>query len=140
LQEFGVLETVLTGAGIVKSWNYAIAKLGAGVSTAPRKVTALEVLDLASAGDQRATKIIHQRARIVADVIVNLSLVLNPGLILLSGEVGGHPALLRSVMQELEHCEFAVPRIDAAALGQTAVLWGAIALALEAIPSLLLPV
>jgi glucokinase len=98
------------------------------------------VLDLAEEGDPRARKLILHRAEIVADVIVNLSLVLNPGLILLGGEVGSHPALLSFVKKELEQSEFAIPKIAAASLGELAVLWGAIALALEAIPSLLLPV
>jgi hypothetical protein len=43
------------------------------------------------------------------------------------------------VKKELEQSEFAIPKIAAASLGELAVLWGAIALALEAIPSLLLP-
>jgi glucokinase len=133
LHEFGALETVLTGSGIVRSWREAIATPGSA------SISAVEILDLAQAGDLRAAKIIHQRARIVADVIVNLSLVLNPGLILLGGEVGSHPALLRIVQQELEQSEFAIPQISAAALGEIAVLWGTVAVALEAIPSLLLP-
>jgi glucokinase len=140
LYEFGVLETVLTDSGIVKSWREATAKPGSTDTTAGISISALEVLDLAQAGDQRAVRIIHQRARIVSDVIVNLSLVLNPGLILLGGDVGGHPALLRLVKQELKQCEFAIPKIDAAALGEIAVLWGAVAKALEAIPSVLLPI
>ena len=53
--------------------------------------------------------------------------------------MGSHPTLLSLVSKELEHSEFAVPKIAAASLGEFAVLWGAIALALEAIPSLLLP-
>ena len=55
---------------------------------------ALGVLNLAQAGDARAEKIVHHRAGIVADIIVNLSLILNPGLILLEGEVGSHPTLI----------------------------------------------
>jgi glucokinase len=139
LHEFGVLETVLTGSGIVNSWRAEIAKPGSAATTTVTSINALKVLDLAQSGDLRAGKIIRQRARIVADVIVNLSLVLNPGLILLGGEVGGHAMMLRTVQQELEQCEFAIPKIDAAALGEIAVLWGAVALALAAIPSVLLP-
>jgi glucokinase len=97
------------------------------------------VLSLAQEGDPLARKLILHRAAIVADVIVNLSLVLNPGLILLGGKVGSHPALLSFVNKELENSEFAIPKIAAASLGDFAVLWGAISLALEAIPSLLLP-
>jgi glucokinase len=140
LHEFGELEAVLTGPGILKSWNVPAAKRVATTAPAPPQTSAVGVLDLAEGGDPRARKIILHRAEIVADVIVNLSLVLNPGLILLGGEVGSHPALLRFVKKELEQSEFAIPKIAAASLGELAVLWGAIALALEAIPSLLLPV
>jgi glucokinase len=58
---------------------------------------------------------------------------------LLGGAVGSHPTLLNFVTKELEQSEFAIPKIAAASLGEFAVLWGAVALALEAIPSLLLP-
>jgi glucokinase len=139
LHEFGELETVLTGSGILKSWKEAIAKTGSASMPAPMPKDAVAVFDLAQTGDSRARKIILHRARIVADVIVNLSLVLNPGLILLGGKVGSHPALLSFVKKELEQSEFAIPRIAAATLGDSAVLWGAIALALDAIPALLLP-
>jgi glucokinase len=70
---------------------------------------------------------------------VNFSLILNPGLVLLAGEIGTHPVLLGFVRKELARCEFAVARIAAATLGDSAVLWGGIAVALETIPSVLLP-
>jgi glucokinase len=139
LHEFGALESVLTSSGILESWNEAIGKPSHASTPAPKQMDAQGILNLAHRGDLLARKIIHHRAGIVADVIVNLSLVLNPGLILLSGRVGSHPTLLSFVTKELERSEFAVPKIAAASLGDFAVLWGAIALALEAIPSLLLP-
>jgi len=139
LHEFGELESVLTSSGILKSWNEAIGRSSHASTAAPKQMDAQGVLNLAQAGDPLARKIILHRAEIVADVIVNLSLVLNPGLILLAGKVGSHPALLGFVTKELEQSEFAIPKIAAATLGDFAVLWGAIALALEAIPSLLLP-
>ena len=52
---------------------------------------ALGVLNLARAGNARAEKIVQHRAGMVADIIVNLSLILNPGLILLEGEVAAIP-------------------------------------------------
>jgi glucokinase len=130
LHEFGELETVLTSSGILKSWK-AVA--------ASRLVDAQEVLNLAQAGDPRAKKIIQHRAAIVSDILVNLSLILNPGLILLGGDVGSHPVLLNFVQKQLERCEFAVTKIAAATLGEVAVLWGAIAVGLEMIPGILLP-
>jgi len=70
---------------------------------------------------------------------VNLSLILNPALILLGGEVGSHPFLVNLVQRQLERSEFAVPKIAPAALGDSAVLAGSIAAALEVVPSILLP-
>jgi glucokinase len=84
-------------------------------------------------------KIVRKRAEIVADIIVDLSLILNPSLILLGGELGGHPVLIEFVRQQLQGGEFAVPRISSGTPGNRAVLWGGIALALNAIPSVLLP-
>jgi glucokinase len=139
LHEFGELESVLTSSGILKSWNEGIVKPRHASTAVPAQMDAQGVLNLAHTGDPLARKIVLHRAGIVADVIVNLSLVLNPGLILLGGKVGSHPTLLSFVTKELERSEFAVPRIAAASLGESAVLWGAIALALKEIPSLLLP-
>jgi glucokinase len=70
---------------------------------------------------------------------VNLSLILNPDLILLGGEVGSHPALIRSVQKQLEGSEFGVTRVGAGSLGDSAILWGAVLTALEVIPTVLLP-
>lgn len=139
LHEFGELEAVIAGSGILQGWKEAIASAPSVRASQSRQMSATGILDLAAAGDPVASKLILGRAGIVVDVIVNLSLVLNPGLILLGGEVGCHPALLSLVKRELEPCKFAIPRIASATLGEFAVLWGAIAVALEAIPSLLLP-
>jgi glucokinase len=139
IHEFGELEMVLTSRGILESWHEASQKHGKDEKPAADEVNATEILDRASVGDARATKIVHKRAEIVADIIVDLSLILNPNLILLGGEVGGHPALIEFVRQQLQGSEFAVPRIGSGTPGNRTVLWGAIALALEAIPSVLLP-
>jgi glucokinase len=64
---------------------------------------------------------------------------LNPGLILLEGEMGSHPALLSAVEKQLQESEFAVTKIGTGKLGNNSVLWGGIAIALEMIPSVLLP-
>jgi glucokinase len=138
LHEFGELETVLTSAGILESWNEA-RKKPQDATDDGEKMDALGVLNLAQAGDIRAEKIVQNRAGIVADIIVNLSLILNPGLILLEGEVGGHPTLISAVQKQLQESEFAVTKIGPGKLGNTSVLWGAIAIALEMIPSVLLP-
>lgn len=137
IHEFGELETVLSGPGILKSWAGARGKSSRGPNKA--SVNALDVFDLAQAGDGRAVKIVRQRSEIVADIIVNLSLILNPGLIVLGGEIGSHPVMIDFVQKQLEGGEFAVTKIASSPPGERAVLWGGISLALEALPSVLLP-
>ena len=139
IHEFGELEMVVTGSGILKSWEETSGKHSKGEKQEGDELNAVAVLDLAHSGDARAMKIVRKRAEIVADIIVDLSLILNPSLILLGGEVGGHPAMIEFVRQQLNGSEFAVPRIGSGTPGNRAVLWGAISLALGAIPSVLLP-
>ena len=139
IHEFGELETVLTSSGILKSWQEGNGKRAKGAKRADRNVDAMSILNMAQSGDARAGKLIRKRAEIVADIIIDLSLILNPSLILLGGEVGSHPVLIEFVRQQLVGSEFAVTRIGSGTPGNRAVLWGAISLALEAIPSVLLP-
>jgi glucokinase len=135
IHEFGELETVVTSSGILKSWQ----EEGGKTTLSGRKIDAIGILNLAQAGDARAEKIVRRRAEIVADIIVNLALILNPGLILLSGEVGSHPVLVDFVRKQLEGDEFAVTKVSSSAPGNRAVLWGAISLALDAVPGVVLP-
>lgn len=135
IHEFGELEMVLTGPGILKSWHDD----GGRPILLGRKIEAIGILNLAQAGDPRAEKIVRQRAEIVADIIVNLSLILNPGLILLGGEIGSHPVLIDLVRKQLEGNEFAVPRVSSSSPGDRAAVWGAISLALDAVPDVVLP-
>jgi len=134
IHQYGKLETALSAAGILKSWRASgqVAKLRSRVSRVS------DVWDLAPAGNAEARRILCQRATILADVILDLALILNPSLILLGGEVGGHSALLREVNNLLEGSEFAVVRVALGKLGTSAVLQGAAFVALEpAIRSLL---
>lgn len=139
IYEFGELETVLTTSGILKRWH---GEGGESTQQGIRTEVAMDavgILNRALAGDARAGNIVRQVAEIVADILVNLSMILNPGLILLGGEVGSHPALIDFVRKQLEGGEFAVTKIASSELGDRAVLWGAISLALDALPSVLLP-
>ena len=139
LYEFGELDTLLTSSGILESWHEARRKAGTDGTEDDEKMDAIGIFNLAQAGDARAEKIVQHRAGMVADIIVNLSLILNPGLILLEGEIGSHPALISGVQKQLQESEFAVTKIGAGQLGTKSVLWGGIAIALERIPSVLLP-
>ena len=124
---YGELEKTLSASGILKSWR------GSSQSSRIRSRPnyAADVWDLAAAGNAQAKRILKQRAAILADVILDLALILNPSLILLGGEVGNHPVLLHEMETLLEGSEFPVVRVALGMLGSSAVLWGAACTALE---------
>ena len=139
LHEFGELEGVLTSSGILARWQQVEPERHHPSRRGPEPITAQDILTMSQTGDTAAQEIVLQRASLVADIIVNLSLILNPNLILLAGEVGSHPAMVTSVQTQLQGSEFAVTTVAVATLGDNAVLWGAISIALENIPAILLP-
>ena len=134
---YGRLEKMLGAPGILKSWR---ASRGS-TRTRLKVKRAADVFDLAAAGNADAKRILRQKARILADVVLDLALILNPGLILLGGEVGNHAGLLREVQELLAGSEFGVAGIKLGELGTAAVLWGGVAAGLDSgIAGLLQPV
>jgi glucokinase len=127
LYEFGRLEQVLGGPGILKSWSAVSKKSGVGVKVR----RASDVLDLALEGNSVARKVVHQRARLLKDVVLNLSLTLNPGLFVFGGDLGAHSALLEPMVELLRKADFAVARVLPSSLGDSAVVWGAVAVAMK---------
>ncbi len=124
---YGKLEKVLGASGIMRSWQATRKR----ARPHPKVRRAADVFDLAAAGNAQAKRILVQRATIVSDVILDLALILNPGVILLGGEVGSHARLLQEVKAQLKGSEFAVMRVSLGALGSSAVLWGAVYSAIE---------
>ena len=136
IHKYGKLEKVLGAPGILKSWRAS----SQGSRTYLKVNRAADVFDLAAAGNAQAKRLLKQRAMILADIVLDLALILNPSIILLGGEVGNHPFLLQEVEDLLRGSEFAVVRVGLGALGSAAVLWGAICTALDpAILGLLQP-
>ena len=127
VHEYGRIEKVLGTPGILKSWRAS----GKASRAHPKVDRASDVFDLAAAGNAQAKKILSQRASILADIVLDLALILNPSMVLLGGEVGNHPRLLQEVRTLLEGSEVAVVDVKLGALGPSAVLWGAIQTALE---------
>lgn len=126
LHGYGRLEKVLGASGILRSWRASSQR----ARTHPRVARASAIFDLAAAGNAQAKRILTQRASILADVVLDLALILNPSIILLGGDVGSHPRLLQEVNTLLEGSEMKV-RVRRGALSDTAVLWGAISTAVD---------
>jgi glucokinase len=135
IHTYGELEKTLSASGILKSWR----SRGQSSRTRSRVSHATDVWNLAAAGNAEAKRILKQHTAILADVILDLALILNPSLILLGGEVGNHPVLLQELETLLAGSEFPSVRVALGKLGSSAVLWGAVCTALEpAIHGLLL--
>jgi len=131
VHKYGKIEKLLGAPGILKSWQSDRQRS----RTHPKVECAADVFDLAAAGNAEAKRLLRQRANLLADIVLDLALVLNPSVILLGGEVGNHPRLLQEVEELLKGSEYPIVRVGLSALGSSAVLWGAIHTALD--PALL---
>ncbi|WP_433889320.1 ROK family protein [Streptomyces sp. CA-111067] len=100
-----------------------------GVSPAP---TAKAVFEAARAGDPAAVAAVRQEGERLAHTVAAVAAVLDPDLVVLGGGVG-HSAdlLLQTVRDTLRRLTPLRPKIAASALGEDAVLLGAVATALD---------
>ncbi len=127
INEYGQLEKVLGASGILKSWG-AVKKR---MRVRQPIEQATQVFDIAVTGNAEARRILKQRARILADIVLDIALILNPGAILLGGEIGAHPHLIQETKSLLEGAEFGIVSVRPGALGSSAVLWGAVSVSLN---------
>jgi predicted NBD/HSP70 family sugar kinase len=97
------------------------------------------ILDLAEKGDPVAGRILQQTARILADAVTNICVVLNPSLVVLGGRVGSRPALFKATSRIIEFNEFCRPRVVVSTLATEAVVLGAVQLALNVAEQIILP-
>jgi predicted NBD/HSP70 family sugar kinase len=128
----GPLESVIGGQGIQEMWRKKVTANGRDHQPVqPLRLRATQIFDLAESGNAKAREVLQHTARILADAITNVSLILNSSLVVLGGGVGNHPALLEATRQVLEHNEFARPQLALSRLGVDAQLHGAVWLALK---------
>ncbi len=132
MRETGQLERAIGGAGLEQRWQRALDRGAGSGSPELRALRANAVLDLARDGEPVATAVVRQTAGLLADAIADLSLVLNPELVVLGGGVGSHPELCRVTLDLLKRHELACPELRSSALGTQAQLHGAISVSLRA--------
>lgn len=126
----GPLENMIGGRGIVRSWREMLNGRRANASAEELPVNATEIFDQARDGHPEALRVLKQTARILANAITNLSIVLDTSLIVLGGKIGTHPALFEATQRLVERNEFARPQLAISVLGADAQLFGAIQMAL----------
>ena len=143
LGQRGSLESIIGAGGIQEAWqklSNGPANLNHAPDQAPgHPLAATEILALAQSGDSQAQTILQQTARILADAITNVCLILNSSLVVLGGRIGSHPALFDATRRIVERNEFCRPRLALTALGSEAALHGTICLALKYAERRILP-
>jgi glucokinase len=135
----GPLESVIGGSGIERMWRMSRNGNDRRSPVKRRQLKATEIFDLAQSGDARARGVLMQSARILADAIADVSVILNTSQVILGGRVGLHSALFEATRRILERNEIARPRLTLSTLGEDAQLYGAIWLALKTAEQLALP-
>ena len=138
LRQTGQLERIVGGAGIEEQWVKALARTAAPAQAELGRLRATQILDLARDGDPIASEILAATAALLADAIADISLVLNPELVILGGGVGSHPDLCRHTSMLVQRHEFAAPQLRSSSLGTRAQLFGAISLSIAAAEARLL--
>ena len=138
VQSPGQMERAIGGLGIEAEWKRLLDREGRTDTGDLERLRATEIFDLAVDGDRLAGQLVQYTAQILVDCIVDLSLVLDPGVVILGGGVGSHPELCRVTEKLLERNEFAKPQVRSSSLGTQAQLHGAISLSLSATEAQLL--
>lgn len=119
----GALEEAASAAGIVRTARET------GMAGA---ITAEHVFAAARRGDPLAARVVETEARRLALAIASISAVLDPELVVLGGGVARSGDLLvEPIERELHAISPFGPRVLVSALGKDAVLYGAIAQALD---------
>ena len=135
--QFGCLESLASATGIAAR---ARERIEAGDGTAlldlvggdPAQVTAEQVFEAARGGDGVAQAVVDETIRYLALVVVNVSCLLNPGMIVIGGGVArSADLLLEGIRQQVDGVVPAVPRLVASALDKDAIVQGAFAMVLR---------
>jgi glucokinase len=124
----GTLEKVAGGKGIEESWR----ALTRG-QRRRKSARAIEVLALAAAGDRVAMQVVETAAKALCDVIANITVLLDPTMIVMGGPVGSTPVMFDAVLRTLKVQKHDLGRITVrlSHCGDDAALWGALKTAIE---------
>jgi predicted NBD/HSP70 family sugar kinase len=129
----GGLEDEIGAAGIAAAFN---ERRGPGE---PEISSVHDVFDLAAAGNAAARSVVDHVASRLGTAVATVCAILDPELVVLGGGIGANPLLLRPVRGSAAALAPITARIETSLLGEQAALQGAIAVALHAARTTLLP-
>ena len=137
VHELGQLEQAIGGAGIEEEWQRMLQRndpvRGENTNVELMGLKASQIFDLAAEGDRAAGEVVHYTSTILADAIADISLLLNPEVVVLGGGVGSHAELCRATEKLVQRHEFAQPMLRSSSLGTQAQLHGAVSVSLSAV-------
>jgi len=117
----GGLEAAASAAGVV----YAARRLGLEVATAR------DVFAAAAAGDERASRVVDDEARVIARAVCSIVAVVDPEVVVLGGGIGKAVGLVEAVGAQLAGLAPVPVDLRVSALGAESVVDGCLASGLE---------
>ncbi|MCX6053427.1 MAG: ROK family protein [Chloroflexi bacterium] len=128
--QFGAMESVISGLGIAERAKKILKKTEQGVSMA--SIDASEVFTAARDGKEWAKKVVAETVDYLCLTLANISTVLDPELVILSGGVSNsYDLLISPILKRLEGVIQHIPRLEVSQLGSKATAMGAISLILH---------
>jgi len=126
----GALESAIGGEGIKAQWQKETQRM---YGEALHNLSATDIFERATNGDEQAKSVLERSARILANAVYNISVVLNCPLFILGGGVASN-AILRDAAETalIEYSQPVRPQLRLSSLGPDAQLFGALRLALDA--------
>ncbi len=138
VRETGQLEREIGGAGIEAHWIELLRSSQSPAASELEKLRVSQIFDLARDGDPMARKVLDHTAEVLADVISEAALLLDPKAVILGGGVGIHEELCRATQAHLVRHEMSDLQVLPSSLGTQAQLFGGISLSLAAADDLIL--
>jgi glucokinase len=138
MRELGQLERAIGGRGIEEEWLRVLHRTSPKATRELTQMKASQIFDLAKEGDRCAIEVVRYTAAILSDAIADISLLLNPEIIVLGGGIGSHEELCRATEKLMQRHEFAQPALRSSSLGSQAQLHGALSLSLSSVEEQLL--
>ena len=139
VRHIGQLERVIGGGGIEVQWRAALERRPSPANAKLMRLRADQVFDLARDGDPVAREVLTYTAGLLADAVADISLLLNPELVIFGGGIGSHPELCAAAQRLVERHELVQPELRSSALGTRAQIFGAVSLSIAATTASLVP-
>ncbi|MGV1800642.1 ROK family transcriptional regulator [Agrobacterium vitis] len=119
--ERGALECAIGARGILERYG----------NPGDGGMTVRDILEAAEKGDAKALATVQETARLAALLVVSVHAMLDPGKIILGGNVGRNPLMVRMVKEALATSTRSSISLEASTLASRATLVGAVAIALN---------